>query len=345
MRVMIEGYQNRTGEHCGSTAVRNLLHHYCRLDLSEPLVFGLGAGVDLLLIEGHDFDPAVLVFGRSQSMEVDAIDALGVDYVEKVELDDDRAWEIVRREVCEGRPTMLSGDIFYLDYRDYKVHFPAHRFVLLGFDDEKQVVYVSDRVDLEPQACSYGALRKSRNPRGFFSTYNLWGRFEGTEIRHSLEDACARAIDKAARRMLGRAADEGPVLPDPAMRVTQGLAALEVFAKQLEGWPHRKDCEGLASYTSQCLEKWGNGGGNFRNLYAAFLREARELVPALIDAEAPALASRSAQQWTVLSSHLWELGKTRSADALAGCRRALDELRDLETQLFERLAAGVASSC
>ena len=45
------------------------------------------------------------------------------------------------------------------------------------------------------------------------------------------------------------------------------------------------------------------------------------------------------------SSHLWELGKTRSADALAGCRRALDELRDLETQLFERLAAGVASSC
>jgi hypothetical protein len=345
MRVMIEGYQNRIGEHCGSTAMRNLLHHYCRLDLSESLIFGLGAGVDLLLIEGHDFDPAVLVFGRSASMEVDVADALGVDYVEKVELDDDRAWEVARREVRERRPTMLSGDIFYLDYRDYKVHFPAHRFVLLGFDDEKQVVYVADRIDPEPQACSYGALRKSRNPRGFFSTYNLWGSFEGTEIRHSLEEACARAIDRTARRMLGRAADEGPVLPDPAMRVTQGLAALEVFAKQLELWPHREDCEGLAFYTSQCLEKWGNGGGNFRNLYAAFLREARELAPALVDAEAPALASRSAQQWTVLSSHLWELGKTRSSEALAGCRRALDELRGLETQLFERLAAGVASSC
>jgi len=345
MRVMIEGYQNRTGEHCGSIAMRNLLHHYCRLDLTEPLIFGLGAGVDLLLIEGHDFDPAVLVFGRSTSMEVDVADALGVDYVEKVELDDDRAWETVRREVCEKRPTMLSGDIFYLDYREYKVHFPAHRFVLLGFDDEKQVVYVADRVDPEPQACSYAALRKSRNPRGFFSTYNLWGRFEDTAVRRSLEEACARAIDRAARRMLGRAAAEGPALPDPAMRVTQGLAALEVFAKQLEDWPHREDCERLASYTSQCMEKWGNGGGNFRNLYAAFLREARELTPALVDAEAPALASRASQQWTLLSSHLWELGKTRSADALAGCRRALDELRDLETQLFERLAVGVGASC
>jgi hypothetical protein len=187
-------------------------------------------------------------------------------------------------------------------------------------------------------------LRKSRNPPGFFSTYNLWGRFEHTAIRHSLEEACARAIDRAARRMLGRGAAEGPAMPDPAMRVTQGLAALEVLAKQLELWPQREDCEGLASYTSQSLEKWGNGGGNFRNLYAAFLREVRELAPALVDAEAPALASRAAQQWTVLSSHLWELGQTRSAAVLAGCRRALDELRRLETELFERLAADSAAS-
>ena len=344
MRVMIEGYENRTGEHCGSIAMRNLLHHYCHLDLSEPLIFGLGSGIDLLLIEGHDFDPAVLVFGRSTSMEADVAGALGVDYVERVELDDDRAWETARREVRDGRPTMLSGDIFYLDYRDYKVHFPAHRFVLLGFDDEKQVAYVADRVDPEPQACSYGALRKSRNPRDFFSTFNLWGRFEDTAVRHSLEEACARAIDKAARRMLGRDAAEGPALPDPAMRVTQGLAGLGAFAKQLELWPHREDCEGLASYTSQCLEKWGNGGGNFRNLYAAFLREARELAPSLVDAEAPVLASRAAEQWTILSSHLWKLGQTRSADALAGCRRTLDGLQNLETQLFERLAASVAAS-
>jgi hypothetical protein len=344
MRIMIEGYENRTGEHCGSIAMRNLLQHYCGLDLSEPLIFGLGAGVDFLLIEGHDFDPAVLVFGRSTSMEVDVADALGVDYVEQVELDDDRAWETVRREALDRRPTMLSGDIFYLDYREYKVHFPAHRFVLLGFDDDKQVVYVADRVDREPQACSYGALRKSRNPRGFFSTYNLWGRFEETAIRHSLEEACARAIDRAARRMLGRDDAGRPALPDPAMRVTQGLAGLEAFAKQLGDWPDRQDCEGLASYTSQCFEKWGNGGGNFRNLYAAFLGEAREIAPALVDAEAPTLASRASQQWTILSSHLWELGKTRSADSLAGCRRALDELLALETRLFERLAAGVAGS-
>jgi hypothetical protein len=345
MKTLIDEYKSFPGEHCGSVAMRGLLHHYCSLDLPESAVFGLGSGASSVYLSGGGLDPSAMIFGRTMNMEQDLATNLQVDYREREESDDDEAWQIAREEVLAGRPTMLTGDIFYLDYREYTVHFPASRFVLLGFDDEKQVVYVADRVDPEPQACSYGALRKSRNPRGFFSTYNLWGRFEDTAIRHSLEEACARAIDKAARRMLGRAADEVPALPDPAMRVTQGLAALEVFAKQLELWPHREDCEGLASYTSQCLEKWGNGGGNFRNLYAAFLREARELAPALVDAEAPALASRASQQWTLLSSHLWELGKTRSADALAGCRRALDELRSLETQLFERLAAGVASSC
>ena len=298
--------------------MRNLLHHYCGLDLSESLVFDLGAGVDLLLIEGHDFDPALLVFGRSTSMEADAADALGVDYIEQVELDDDRAWETARREVRENRPTMLSGDIFYLDYREYKVHFPAHRFVLLGFDDDEQVVYVADRLDPEPQACSYGALRKSRNPRGFFSTYNLWGRFEGTAIRHSLEEACARAIDKAAQRMLGRTASELPVLPDPAMRVTQGLAGLAAFAKQLEDWPHREDCEGLASYTSQCLEKWGNGGGNFRNLYAAFLREVREFAPAL--GRRRGAGSRQPSLRAVDDSLVASLGSRKDAFRRCACR-------------------------
>ena len=45
-----------------------------------------------------------------------------------------------------------------------------------------------------------------------------------------------------------------------------------------------------------------------------------------------------------IAVYLWTLGKTRSTEALAGCRRALDALQDLETQLFERLAASVAAA-
>ena len=100
--------------------------------------------------------------------------------------DDARAWQVVREEVVAGRPTMLSGDILYLDYREYKVHFPGHRFVLLGFDDAIEKAYIADRIRPEPEACSYAALAVSRNPPEGLSTHNLWGRFHGTEVGRSL---------------------------------------------------------------------------------------------------------------------------------------------------------------
>ena len=143
MQTMIEGYRNYPGEHCGSVAMRGLLDFYCGLELPEDVLFGLGAGLDSSYLCVPGMSPSAISVGRTASMEVDLAAALGVDYEEKPDSDDERAWHDVREEVLAGRPTMLSGDIFYLDYRDYKVHFPAHRFVLLGFDDEREVAYIA----------------------------------------------------------------------------------------------------------------------------------------------------------------------------------------------------------
>jgi hypothetical protein len=339
---MIRGYQNRPGEHCGSTAMRNLIQHYCGLDLSEAVVFGLGSGIDFLLLETTAFEPGVLVFGRSATLEPDVAAALGIDYRERAEPDDDRAWQLARDEVAQGRPTMLSGDAYYLDYRDFKVHFPAHRFVLLGFDDDRQIALVADRLDREPQACSYGALKLSRNPPDFISTQNLWGRFGGTRARHALEAAYETAIAESARRMLGRGAAEAhlPLAPQaPAFRLTRGLAGLVEFERQLPDWAARDDLEFLASYTWQCIEKFGTGGGNFRTLYAAFLCAAQTAVPDLVDAAAPGLAARASAQWTALAGALRELGQSRSRESSERSRRAVGEIIALETRLFESLAA------
>jgi hypothetical protein len=343
---MIRGYLNRQGEHCGSAAMRNLIHHYCGLDLSEAVIFGLGAGIDFLLLEGHKYEPAVLVFGRSATLESDVAAALGIDYRERAEADDDRAWEQVREEVARGRPTMLSGDAYYFDYQDFNVHFPAHRFVLLGFDDAEEIALVADRFDPEPQACSYGALRLSRNPPGFISTQNLWGRFGDTRARRPLEAAYETAIAESARRMLGRdaAAARPPLVSEErAFRITRGLAGLAEFARQLPDWAARDDLEFLASYTSQCIEKFGTGGGNFRTLYAEFLRAAHAAVPELVDAAAPGLAGQSSAQWTALAGALRELGQSRSREASERCRRAVSEIIALENRLFESLAARAAS--
>jgi len=336
-------YDNVPGDHCGSTAMRNLIRHYCGLELSEPMAFGLGSGIDLLYLEATGQNPEVSAYGRGITMESDLGTALGIDYREVPEMDDARAWEVVRQEVLEGRPSMLSGDIYYLDYRKFDVHFPSHRFVLVGFDDQQQIAWIADRVDPEPQPCSYGALAESRNPRDAITTFNLWGKFHGTEVPRSLELATRAALTKTAQRMLGL--DDSQSLLIQMMfggaqaTVTTGLSGLAHYAAELATWGERANAAALARYAGSTIEKFGTGGGNFRKLYAAFLREALEVVPDAVDPALPGLADRAAERWTALSAQLTDDPPTeatwREGAAL------LREILALETQLFEKLGRRV----
>jgi len=343
MRAMIEGYEIFPGEHCGSASMRGLLKHYCGLALPEAAVFGLSAGLDCMYLENPALDPPVAVFGRTPTLEADLGRILEVDYREQTDPDDDHAWEAVRDEVLAGRPTMLSGDILYLDYREFKVHFPGHRFVLLGFDDPAQKAFVADRVRDVPEACSYAALRKSRNPPEGLSTRNLWGRFHDTRVGRTLPDAARLAIRTCAERMLGRAAeprDAGPLSPDAAARAAFGVAGIRRFAEALPGWAARDDARWAASFNARCIEKFGNGGGNFRRLYAGFLAWARALDPGLAPADAPQLATRAADGWTAISERL-AAASAEGADAtpFAEAAALAREVADVEEKLFEGLAA------
>ena len=341
MKTMIEGYEIRPGEHCGSTAMRGLLKHYCGLELPEPAVFGLSAGLECAYFESPALDPGVAVFGRTASLELDLGRILGVDYREQPDPDDTHAWQAVREEVLAGRPTMLSGDILYLDYREYKIHFPAHRFVLLGFDDASEKAFIADRIRPVPEACSYGGLRQSRNPPEGLSTHGLWGKFHGTEVGRSLPDAARLAIRECAQRMLGKGPGGfGGFAQGSASNVALGVAGIRRFAEALPGWAERADARRVASFNARCIEKFGNGGGNFRRLYAGFLAWARALDPKLAPAEAPALATRAADGWTAISERLAEASaEDAPATPWAEAAALAHQLADVEQTLFERLAA------
>jgi len=340
MRHRIEGYRNFPGEHCGSVAMRGLLAHYCDLELPEDVVFGLGAGLDCMYMPV----PGVggVAFGRTTSMEVDLADALGVDYVEQTEPDDARAWQDARAEVLADRPTMLSGDIFHLDYRDYKVHFPGHRFVLLGFDDELEEVYIADRIREEPETCSLGALMRSRNPSEGMSTLNLWGHFESGEVRHDLATAARRALGRCSAHMLGidsREAggrDGDGTVATPLRDATFGIAGIRRFAEDLPGLAAKPDARALAGYNGSAIEKFGNGGGNFRRLYAGFLDWARMQDSALVPADASARATRAADGWTALAKLLWRASEGEDTWTEAGS--LAHEIAGIEQALFEELA-------
>ncbi|MFO7559484.1 MAG: BtrH N-terminal domain-containing protein [Desulfobacterales bacterium] len=341
MKTIIENYRNIPGRHCGSTAMRNLLYHYCGLELSEEVTFGLGSGVESIFIKSKQFDPAVSIFGRSITMEADAAQSLGIDYREQPELDNHKAWMDVRDEVRNGFPTMLTGDIFFLDYRDYKVRFPAHRFVLLGFDDQHESAFIADRVDPEPQICSYKALAKSRNPDTGITTFNLWGKFFDTKVNNSLEEAAIQALKRNVARMSGKDKSQMELIGatiDENTFVATGIDGLAEFTKDLIRWHEREDGGKLAVYNAQCIEKFGTGGGNFRKMYAAFLDWAHHLLPDIVSKNIISLAEKSAENWTMLSDLLLKASEDpKSKDVWKQAATKMAEIKDLETELFERL--------
>lgn len=340
MQTLIENYRNLTAEHCGSGSMRNLLFHYCGLELDEAVVFGLGSGLDGLFIPAPGEQPPYMFFGRGGSMEPDLATALDLDYREQVEPDDGLAWQVVAEEVAAGRPTMLSGDIYYLDYRDFSVHFPGHRFVLLGYDDEAQTVFVADRTDEETQTCSMEALRLSRNAPVGISSLNRWGRFSSARVGHSLEQACEIALARTVKRMLGEDSSQRDAFSQDGLQgVGSGLQGIATLGTNMAQWPVASAAIPYARYLENCIVKFGTGGALFRNLFTGFLRWAEIVRTDLVDATAVAKAGEVAALWDDLAIQMKAVSDSQgSGDCWDNPCRLLGRIYNAEEHLFEALA-------
>ena len=86
----------------------------------------------------------------------------------------------------------------------------------------------------------------------------------------------------------------------------------------------------------------GNGGGNFRRLYAGFLEWARALDPQLVPESAPRLATEAADGWTALSAELGRIGDDGGPrDAWIAAAAHAHKIAAVEAMLFERLHEAV----
>jgi hypothetical protein len=142
-----------------------------------------------------------------------------------------------------------------------------------------------------------------------------------------LPEAARSAIERCANRMLDEADD------------ARGIAGIRRLAREIPSWASREDAPWVASFNSRCIEKFGNGGGNFRRLYAGFLEWARVLDPALVPAEAPALATRAADGWTGVAEALGEASQEMSrAESWRIAAERAAAVADIEHELFSRLA-------
>jgi hypothetical protein len=216
--VRIASYPHRTGEHCASTALRNLLAHY-GTELSEAMVFGLASGLGFFYFKSDAVSPTRMFHGRSPTFEQNLVADTGIALTQIEEADDDRAEEILRERLDAGVPVLLATDTYYLGYHHTTSHFPGHTCVAVGYDGARAEVWIADRKFPELQTCSFEELRRARNAPDYpIRCANRWGDCAaGARLTRPLEQAVASALRRGAREMLAPAYGELPA-GIPAMR-------------------------------------------------------------------------------------------------------------------------------
>jgi hypothetical protein len=278
----VPGYAHTPGQHCGSTALRNLLAFH-GVEISEEMAFGLGAGACFYYVALEQASPTRWFNGRTARLEENFDELTGAALeLRTFEPDDDGAWAAARDEVDAGRPVLLLTDLYYLDHYGNSAHFPGHAVVLAGYDEE--VAHLSDTGFEQLQTTKLENLDKARHSD--HPAYPLAGHMftvSGEISPERLREAIPAAIGRAARAMV-----------EPELRDFSGLDAVRRLAAEAGSWPEAaEDWQWCARFGYQVIERRGTGGGAFRLMYSRFLEEAGR-------PEAP-LAATAAAAWTNLA--------------------------------------------
>lgn len=327
---MVPGFRHRPGNHCGSTALRNLLAFH-GVELSEEMAFGLGAGACLYFVRMEGASPSRFMNGRTSRLEDGFVELTGAPLRLETFDGPEESWSAARDLIEQGDPALLLTDLFYLDHYGRSAHFPGHAVVLAGFDDER--AYLSDTGFGELQSTSLKSLGDARHARDhpvfplsghMFSATAGIGGFDPRE-------AAPRAIAAGAERML-----------EPPLGEYEGLLALAQFAGEIASWPELlEDWQWCARFTYQVIERRGTGGGNFRLMYSRFLAECDGDGLAPVEVQA-GLARDAAAAWTALagdlqrasgqeepSASLWQSIGTKATAILAVEGRLWTELAEV----------------
>lgn len=328
--------QTRPGVHCETTMLRNMLRNHGP-DISEPMLFGLGEGIDFQYWESPD--PATvppMLTGRIGPAEVtrNACRALGVELHESRAEDPDSAHEQAVELLDAGHVVGITVDIFHLDYFSSRSHFSAHFLALHHLDDEFAHV-----VDTAQQGGArrlpIASLRKARaSAEGFMPSPHAYlyvdgfpdppGNDPGTLPRARVWPA----LRATATRMLG---DRGPHL---------GITGMRNAASRIPSWStlpaHHEIVPGVGRFWRYA----GTGGTNFRGLFLEFLREADALLgpagPAPVITEFEAVR----QGWDDLIDQLLAYNApTGPETSLTTAAARMTALADAEEHAFRHLLA------
>ncbi len=164
----------------------------------------------------------------------------------------------------DGKIVGLQTSVFYLPYmpENMRFHFNAHN--LLVYAKVGKNYKISDPVFEDVVECSQKDLTKARFAKGVFAPKGFMYYVLNIPKQIDFDNILKKSIRKNAKAML---------TPFPYA----GVKGMRKLAKSIEKLKN-KDERYIKNYLTHIVrmqEEIGTGGGGFRYLYSAFLKEAK----------------------------------------------------------------------
>jgi hypothetical protein len=316
-------FEHRQSAHCESGVTSSLLRKISGNKITEPLAFGIGAGLFFCYIPLIKINngPAIafrtfpgLIFKRT-------CNALGIPVVRKKFGSKEKAEDFLKKCLDEGKPAGCQVGVYYLSYfpREYRFHFNAHNLIVFGKEDDNYLI--SDPVMETPTTLTSYELERVRFAKGALAPK---GQIYYPESTAEITDEQMRkAIIKGIKNNVNQ------MLRIPGSFA--GVKGIKYTGGKIKKWRDKLGLQKAGSYLAQLVrmqEEIGTGGGGFRYIYAAFLQEAYQYVQQDELLEISKIFTRSGDLWRDAAVHAAGIYKGR-----LGSQEDFDRMGDYLTEI------------
>jgi len=327
-------FEHRQGAHCESGVTSNLLSIASNGKITEPLAFGIGAGLFFAYIPLIKINngPAIafrtlpgFIFNR-------AAKSLGIPVVRKKFGSKQKAQSYLDERLAEGIPVGCQVGVYYLPYfpKEYRFHFNAHNLIV--YKKEGDNYLVSDPIMETTNVMSSYELERVRFAKGALAPngHIYYAKKGALIIEGTIKEAIKNGIKKNVYNMLN--------IPGSFA----GISGIKQTGRKIKKWRNKLGIEKSKLYLAQMVrmqEEIGTGGGGFRYIYAAFLQEADAYLPGNHLAEISVLFTKAGDMWREAAIHAAGIYKGRigSQEDFNKMGDYLLEIAEVEKQAFETL--------
>lgn len=323
--MIIKNFRPFTGQHCETTATGTLLKNI-GIELSEPMLFGIGEGLGFIFwnMKTMDFpfiggriktDLLTQNITRNLNLKLEMHETSSIK----------KAWSNVKENIDKGIVVALKLDCYHLDYFTNKIHFAGHYVAMYGYNED--YAYLVDTLQQGKEVkTTLENLKLARNEKGPMSSRNLSYTIQKLEKLPDLKTVIPNAITRNAKDYLS----------PPITNI--GYRGIVKTSKEIKKWFQRStNISRDFKTTAMLMEKAGTGGALFRNLYRDFLKESFDLLQLKQLEEGYTMFYKIAQLWTKISTLFDKAGETENMEFINEASEILIDLSEKEKKTMELL--------